>query len=487
MEMRMGFLRYCAFFLLFLLLLLPNAFGGGFAFDGLGVKAKGMGGAFRAIADDWSAAYYNPAGYNRIKDNYISANLAIAHNRYWAEPDVYWGENFESGFHNGQDIPNKHEILNIPEASILSRFPIFGETVIGLSAMQLFDQNQSWDLYDIIPAYSHASMTEYQYDINLDAVAFQLTAARGFMEDRLSAGIGLSLLRGDLTFGNLIFRNNPMAPPISDRPYEKIPQWYKVDGYGWGFGFRGGLLYQATPKIDVGFTMAVNSSIKISGKSESEFYMGLDSSLLTNRNYSPTSEEFLFVNGEVVKIGSDFETTLDLPTSIGGGVAYKATEKLTLDLDVEMTLWSSFEGFDFEFSNFSGLKNASFHYANDSLFTTDLSVPVDWDNTIAVMLGADYKLSPRVSLRAGVSYDQSPVKEATFMPQFIDLGDKIGLNFGVGVNIGVWNLELATAYASHKDMSVAELNVGADGILKNIPADYRATNYQTLLGISRTF
>ena len=64
----MGVIRYLAFCLGLLALILPSAFGGGFAYDGLGVKARGMGGAFRAVADDWSAAYYNPAGYYRIQD-----------------------------------------------------------------------------------------------------------------------------------------------------------------------------------------------------------------------------------------------------------------------------------------------------------------------------------------------------------------------------------------------------------------------------------
>ncbi len=114
----MGYIRYFVFLLLLLILLLPNAFGSGFSFDGIGVKARGMGGAFRAVADDWSAAYYNPAGYNRIEDNSLAASVAIFHDRYWAKPNVYWGGQYASGFFNGQDIANKNEVHKCPRIRV---------------------------------------------------------------------------------------------------------------------------------------------------------------------------------------------------------------------------------------------------------------------------------------------------------------------------------------------------------------------------------
>jgi long-subunit fatty acid transport protein len=83
MEMRMGALRFFLLLSLIMILASANLYGSGFSFEGIGVKASGMGGAFRAIADDWSAAYYNPAGYYQIQDNQLSVNTAFFHNRYW--------------------------------------------------------------------------------------------------------------------------------------------------------------------------------------------------------------------------------------------------------------------------------------------------------------------------------------------------------------------------------------------------------------------
>ncbi len=41
--------------------------GGGFEGPGLGIRANSMGGAFIAIADDWTAGYWNPAGLAQLK------------------------------------------------------------------------------------------------------------------------------------------------------------------------------------------------------------------------------------------------------------------------------------------------------------------------------------------------------------------------------------------------------------------------------------
>ncbi len=447
-----------------------------------------MGGAFRAIADDWSAAYYNPAGYNRIKDNYLAANLAVFHDRYWANPNVYLGGTYQTGYYNGQNVANNHEILNVPQGGIVFRLPVWGETVFGLSGLQLFDQNHRWSLYSNIPAYSSAEFPGTQFYNNLDIVAFQATAAHGFMNDKLSVGLGLALLRADLIYGGLALRQNGMASPISDRPYDKIPELYLNNGNGWGFGYRLGLLYKVTEKFDAGLVYAGKSSIDISGSSTFNFYLGSNQSLLDNKHYFPTTQEYLFVSGEQVDITSDFKTTIDVPATISGGLAYRVNEKLTVAADAEMTMWSTFKGFNFQYSNYAGLRDSSFHYANDTLFTVNPSVPIDWKNASRVMLGAQYKALSFLDVRAGFGYDQSPIKDQTFVPQFVDLGNKYSYSFGLGFAIGFWNLDFATTYTHQPDLTVTGISdVNGDGIMDNLPGTYRANNYQTVLGISYRF
>jgi long-chain fatty acid transport protein len=485
MEMRMGIFRFFALTLLLSMLLVPNIFGNGFAYEGIGVKATGMGGAFRAVADDWSAAYYNPAGYARINDNILSANLASFHNRYWIKPNVLWGDEYESGFYNGLDVPNNHAILNVPQVGAVARFPIWNEMVLGFSIIQLYDQNQKWRLYSNIPTYSAASTPGTQFYNNLDVVSFQFTAARQFLDEKLAVGLGFGILRGDLKYSNLVLRQNGMPAPLSDRPYDKIPEWYEVDGNGWGFGYRAGLIYKVTDKLDAALTYTGKSSIKIKGKTSINFYFGDN---FFNSSYSAISQEYLYVSGEVVDLKADFETTLDLPSSIGGGLAYRVSDKLTLAADAEFVMWSSFKGFDFTFSNFYGLKDSSFHYTNDTLLTANLSVPIQWDDAARFMFGANFKPYKFVETRVGFTFDQSPITNATLIPQFIDLGDKYIYSFGLGFEISQWHLDLSTSYTKQPDLKVSTMSdVDGDGLMDNLMGDYRASNYQTVLGVSYRF
>ena len=54
-------------------LITVSAFGGGMALSGIGAKAISMGGAFRGLADDATAMYWNPAGLANMED--ISIDL----------------------------------------------------------------------------------------------------------------------------------------------------------------------------------------------------------------------------------------------------------------------------------------------------------------------------------------------------------------------------------------------------------------------------
>lgn len=325
----MGHKRYAAASCLFLLLALSSAHGGGFTFDGIGVKAQGMGGAFRAVADDWSAAYYNPAGYGWIQDNMLSGNVSFFHNRYYVTPDFKWGGQYASGYYNDIRLPNNHAIQNVPQLAALIRLPVADdEMVFGFSIIQSFDQNLDWTSvfgFDGIEMYGMREIGPRQFYNNLDVVDAQLTAARTFLEDdKLSVGLGIGLRRVDLKFSNLILRRNPLLDNAEfasyiDRPYEKIPQWYENDGNGYGLCYRLGLMYAINEKTKVGLTYSGKSTITVDGSGTSVFFMGDNASLLGNNTlWTEVTEQYHFFAGETFTNAYDFEAEVDVPAVFGG-------------------------------------------------------------------------------------------------------------------------------------------------------------------------
>ena len=265
MEMRMRICKFSISILLVLALLSPGLLAGGFENSGIGLKARGMFGAFRAIADDWTAAYYNPAGYAFIYDNQLGANFAFVHYRNELTPNYNWpGESDwgQPGIYNGLNIYNIHEILSNPSMGFATRIPLFGETVFGLSGFQPFDNNISWKLYEHDLAYNDSlSLPINQFRNNLDVVAFQLTLAKEYLDGKLGIGLGLQLLRADLNQDNTIFRDNPfydnLPSQLQTLLMSKITEFNHNDGNGYGFGFKLGTLYKVNENVNLAFNLNI--------------------------------------------------------------------------------------------------------------------------------------------------------------------------------------------------------------------------------------
>ena len=467
----------------------------GFENTGLGTTARGMGGAFRAVANDWTAAYYNPAGYAFIVDNQVGGALSLFHLRNEITPDYAATDNFGNeygwGIVNGQTVYNFHRILNNPSGGLILRTPLWGETVFGLSIYEPFDQSIDWRLYALDGSFMRAynptvigtlEMPSDHYKNDLDVVAFQLTVAREYSDSKLAVGLGLQLLRGDLRYMDLVFRDNPMEGNVSIRPRDMVPEFTDNMGSGWGFGVRAGVLWKAHEMFDVGVSAYVPSNITIKGDTKFDFIMPYIEP--NQRESQATDPDSLFSNGEIKTFDSQFETELKLPASFGLGVAFHPNERLTVAVDAEYTLWSVYDGLAFTYTDFIGVGDVV-----PDWFKQDLTRPVEWDDAGKVALGLTYDLYPQLTLIAGGSADQSPCRNSTeFTPQFMDLGTKYGISGGATFHSNRWDLGVITSYTDYPDINLKGLtDINNDDIYDNFPGDYKAATYETVLSLAYRF
>ncbi len=485
----------------------------GFENTGLGTTARGMGGAFRAVADDWSAAYYNPAGYAFIADNQLGTSLGLIHYRHEITPNFVAtdasGNDYGWGIVNGQELYNFHRILNNPATGFVARLPVWGETVFGLSVYQPFDNSLRWKLWDLSSSFMRAYNNEAEYSleipghdylIDLDVVAFQLTMAKDFADETLSVGIGLQLLRGDLWFSNLTFRENPRVdgyPRVAIRPRDRIPEFTDHQGMGWGFGVRAGMLWKPSETISLAMTAYLPFDITVTGTSDYTFVLPKADFLAGE--VEAGSADYYFVTGDILHLASEFETKIQLPSSFGLGLAITPTEKLTITFDAEYTMWSQYEGLQFELTDFSGLPHMFVEDATtgdtsrvpieQEFFTTNLSSPVVWVDCGKVAMGLRYDLWPALTLLAGGSADQSPMRDAVeFTPQFMDLGTKRNYNGGAILHVNEWDLGLITSYYTYPEVSLKGLSdLDSDNMFDNFPGAYKAVTYETVLSLGYRF
>jgi long-chain fatty acid transport protein len=469
------------------------AWGGGMDIAGVGAKAKAMGGSFRAIADDWSAAYYNPAGLFYVTENQLTFNEVITHYRVTYTPNVTNG-GYNAGFFPG-DIHNRYEILTNPTLGGFARLPIAGKDLVaGLAIFQPFDQNIAWQLFQ--PMNNDASLPGQQIEHNLDALAINLVAAAELKENQLSVGISAGVLKTDLIYGGFFLRPNPASPSasyydqVASRPNELITEWQHSDGYGVAPNLRAGLLYKATPKLNLGVSYAFASTITVDG--ESYFYHYMPDNFYyhqrTDVQSYPDSMNNILSSGAVFQSVADFKTEIDLPAQLGGGVAYQVNDRLLLAADLQYTFWSTFKGytFDYEFTDTLLSRNT----ALNQWMVQDMNLPVDWKNAVRGSIGFQYGLRDGLFLRGGYAADQSPVKENILHPAFFDPGFKHSLNLGLGLMFESVKIDLSTEYVKYPETvndNAAYLAGETSAATGSMPGTYGGSAFESVVQFTVRF
>jgi len=125
----------------------------------------------------------------------------------------------------------------------------------------------------------------------------------------------------------------------------------------------------------------------------------------------------------------------------GVGISYRPISNLTLAFDVDYTRWSSFDKIPLEFKD---LVLAIGGFVPIDTVEADTLIE-EWSNSLRYSFGVEYRVIPRLLLRGGVYYDESPVPDTTITPLIPDIGNKIGVNAGFTYDIAP-NLSITMNY-----------------------------------------
>jgi len=501
----MGIGRASALILAAFALLCPVTHAGGFGVVSVGGEANAMGGAFRGVADNWTAAYYNPAGYAGIKDNLIGGDYNFVHWRNEITPNYRWDlENklYETGITNDIQVFNRHDFNSTPIGGIVLKVPLFGESTIGFSAYQPFDYHVHWEMYEQVLAYNDSlRIPQNQFENDFDVATFQATIAKTFKDGKLALGLGLEVNRVSLYYSNVAFRDNPYLEidpnwEGADRPFDKILQWSENSASGYGLGVRLGAMFKASEKMNVGASIHLPGKVGLTGDGNVNYILPKLAHPI-GQGGSPTN---LLTSGGKVIDSSLMEVDVTLPGSFGLGLAYKFSEKFQLSADVAYTMWSQFEGFDFEYTEHKGFRGAAdsasyldgqnnrVYYLRD-FFQTEPDAPVEWDDALTLAGGFKFAYNPNLELMGGVSWDQSPATSNNLQtPLAIDLGEKLGIHGGITVHVQEWELTFSTSYIKHPEEDVSEfVDLNNDGLFDSFPGSYKAETYLTTFSFNYRF
>lgn len=172
---------------------------------------------------------------------------------------------------------------------------------------------------------------------------------------------------------------------------------------------------------------------------------------------------------------ADFSSEMPCPYVIDAGVSYRPTDKLTLAADVQFTGWKTYKNLDIEFP--------------DHLSAFDQHIRKNYKNALAYHIGAQYAVTDRTDIRAGLMIDSTPVNKDYYNPEtpgMTKIEPTVGFSFrpvsGLSVDLAfmyIAGVGVDGARCTYKDMLLDKEQV--------FEADYRVHAFAPSIGISYAF
>lgn len=448
---------------------------GGLTFYETGTKAASLGGAFRGLADDWSACFWNPAGIAYLEHSELNLSAYATSPRPTYIPEVKF-EEYEVGFMNGNKwYPDDRNYLRPNFSAFLKLDKLKGFTP-GIAFFVPYDVQYAWKIYEPTSGFNNSvSLPNHDHQTDLIILDFHPTLAKEVIADKLSLGAGISIQYGDLLLRKL---NLVPTDSLIPRPYDNFPMDSKFQGDGWGVGFNIGLLLKLTPKVKVGVTLRSPMNIELSGTSDLQVFLPENDSLASYVAEQSDYPDSLFRGGKLKTSTSD-EMTLSLPADFGAGISYQHSEKLTFTFDLSFVNWSSLDELEANF----GWK---FPFAENS--TSKVTLPLNWENVTRFSLGCEYQASEKVALRGGYYFEPSPIPDKSLTPLFPDVGDKNGISLGICLHLNSFNLTYAYQYIGFKEREITNItDINGDFLYDNLPGIYRMDSHASYFSLSYHF
>ncbi len=206
-----------------------------------------------------------------------------------------------------------------------------------------------------------------------------------------------------------------------------------MTGDDWGLGFNLGYLYQLDEATRFGLAYRSSVAHKLRGSAVWDF-SGSSSNATVNAFLAQASG----------KVNSAALVRLHTPETISANVFRQINTDWAAMADITWSRTSRLSNLDIEFPGTSEGAEV---------------IRQNWRNTYRFSLGGSYRYSDNLSLRAGVAYDQSPVRSAELTHPALPDSDRIQYSIGANWRLDARSsLNLAYSYLHFKDANINYTN-----------------------------
>ena len=328
---------------------------------GSGARALGQGNAFIAVADDATAASWNPAGLTQLQ----KLEISFAIERVYQEFDTDFGSEKTTDF----------DFTEFNYASMVIPFALWNQKhgVFSLNYLTLFQFEKNLRLpfsneeSGLIERGNYTLDQEGTFSVIAPAFAFELTKS-------LSLGVTFNIWDDDWT-QNSSFKKREQSdgqvifgPITTDFIFEDVNENVVGKSYSWVLG----ALYR--PSKSWTFAGVLKPSFTLDLEHHRRFTSGDG----TEKTVSP------FQNS----------ADLDFPWILGAGLAWRPAEPVTVSLDLTWTDWSSYKLDE-----------------GESTVNPITGSEEDLQDAYTVRVGSEYNFvfeETLLPLRMGFGYDPSP-------------------------------------------------------------------------------
>ncbi len=397
-----------------------GAFANGLNLNGMGTKAISMGGAFIAVADDYSAVFWNPAGLTQMDEASLSvfSSFIIPTGTYAYAPA-------------GIDMETESKIFPAPALTYYK--PLSDKLIFGLTVYATSGAGAYWDGAPLVPFNTGfpANTKVYTWASKVGGITFSPVVAYK-VSDKFSLGVTLNV-----TYGML------------DMERQANGFQYTESAHGIGFGATFGALFKPSDKFSIGFTFKTPQKLELKGDIELD---GLSAAI-----------PFPGLNDSV-----EMTREITWPMWAGVGVAFRPTDKLTIALDVQYTKWSELG--ELPATTDDAMWSAALPFVGTLIDGTTYELM--WEDATQIRVGFDYKLSDTFSLRAGYYSDPAPSPETTLNIMLPSISYNV-FTIGFGYHTEKLTLDAGFEYLSgadrEADMSHGKAMPGTHGMSMMVP------------------
>lgn len=419
-----------------------NAQASGYRFGSQSVAAQGSADANAAEANDASTLFYNPAGMSRLEGKQFSggATIVVPHSTYTDTGSTRFfpvsgtrstGGTQASGYAPDAVVaPALYYTQKINEqwTAGVGMFVPYGAKL---------DYGRTWT--------GRYALT----DIKLESVAlnpsvsFKLSQQHSF-----GFGVTAQYMKADLGqqvdvpggvsaasfFGSPIGAQVAAVGGVHDAHAS-------MNGKDWGYGFNLGYLFQLNDATRFGLAYRSSISHKLKGDAIWDFSTAITS---TSAMANLIEKGLATASG---KSNSSSLVELRTPETVSANFFHQIDSK-----------WAAMG--DLTWTRTSRLSNLNIQFPNSSPKEGDEVIRQQWKDTYRLSLGTNYKYNDKLMLRAGVAFDESPVRSPELTHPALPDSDRYQFSLGASYKLSPQSsIDLAYSYLDFKD---ARLNYSND-------------------------